>query len=78
MMEKPLNPRDYPRAKLLRQTEPYAFQSKKSSLHSNFPRASQPNTFQPNQLPSLMGWGMEDYWQNVFNDYRKRRTIGRI
>lgn len=78
MPERPLNPRDNPKAKLLRQSEPYAFQRKRSAIHSNYPRAAQPNTSQPNQLPAVQGWGMGgDYWGGVFQDYlRRRNNIG--
>lgn len=54
--------------------DPYSFQRDRGRLNS-YPRASQPNTNQPNQKYKKPVWGMttRDYWQSVFNDYTKRR-----
>ncbi len=73
-MPEALNPRDYPAARLTRQTEPYHFQRKRSAIHSSYPRAAQPNTSQPNQV-KVQGWGgtSRDYWNSVFASYLKRR-----
>ena len=74
MLDKRLNPRDYPEAKLLRQTEPYAFERKRHRL-GEFSRAAQANTYQPNQRyprPNWMG-GTVDYWLSIYLDYVTRR-----
>jgi len=65
--------RNYPEANLLRQTEPYAFQRKRHRL-GEFPRASQPNTSQPNQKYQMPNYRQStiDYWIGVYNDYIKR------
>lgn len=67
------NPRDYPEADQLRQTEPYHFQRSRDSSHSAYPRPAQANTSQPNQKGTPTGWGLStgDYWQGVFDDYLK-------
>jgi len=68
------HPRSYPEANIVRRTEPYHYQRRRSSTHSNYPRASQPNISQPNQR-FLEGWGMttRQYWDGVFSDYLRRR-----
>ena len=60
---------------LMHDTEPYAFQRSRNTIHSNYPRAAQPNTSQPNAKPKITGWGSttSDYWNNAFSDYMKRR-----
>ena len=74
MPNKPLNPRDYPEAKLLRRIEPYHFQRKRHSL-GEFPRPAQANTNQPNQKIRMPDFkeSTVDYWLNVYKDYLKRR-----
>ena len=69
-----MNPRQSNREKLLRQTEPYAFQRGRDSIHSAYPRPPQPS-IQPNQKPRLSGWGLNsrDYWDSLFSDYLKGR-----
>jgi len=76
-MNEPLNPRDYPAAKLLRQIEPYAHQRDRQ-LFNKQPRMAQANTNQPNQKPRISGWGMTtmEYWSGVFENYQKRRRGG--
>ena len=66
-----LNPRDYPAARVLRETEPYHFE--RARQHSNYPRPPQPNTSQPNQKFTT-GWGMttQEYWNSILKDYKKR------
>ena len=61
--------------RLLRQTEPYAFQMTRNAIHNAAPRPPQPNTNQPNAKAKRTGWGSttQDYWGNVFKDYMKRR-----
>jgi len=61
---------------LTHQGEPYHFQ--RGRQHSNYPRASQPNTSQPNQKVSLPAWGISshDYWNSILVDYLKRRKSG--
>ncbi len=59
--------------KLTKQTEPYHFQRKRNAIHTSYPRASQPNTRQPNQITRVWGATTQEYWGNVFNDYMKRR-----
>ena len=72
-MLEPLNPRNSIEEKLTRQTEPYHYERRRSAIHSSYPRAAQPNTYQPNQI-KLQGWGTtRDYWNTVFSDYLKRR-----
>lgn len=63
--------------RLLHQTDPYAFQRKRHRL-GEYPRPAQPNISQPNQLPKPQGWGLStsEYWNEVFNDYLKRRKTG--
>ena len=63
--------RQYPAARLTRANEPYHFERQRASIHSSYPRASQPNTYQPNQVFSpLMGFGSaRDYWDSVFKAY---------
>jgi len=69
------NPRDYPEARALRQTEPYAFQRHRDSMHSSYPRPAQANTNQPNQVNTQTSWGVstQDYWNSVRDNYLKRR-----
>ena len=66
--------RDYPEARMLRQTEPYAYQRSRNAKHWSYPRPAQANTSQPNQRP-LQGWGMtmSEYWSSVFKEYLERR-----
>ena len=66
--------RDYPEARMLRQTEPYAYQRSRNAKHWSFSRPAQPNTSQPNQRP-LQGWGMSsfEYWGAVYQKYLNRR-----
>jgi len=54
---------------------PYSFQRKRNTIHWNYPRLAQPNTYQPNQKPKRVGWGMGngDYWRQIFDDYMKGR-----
>ena len=61
--------------KLTKQTEPYHFQRQRNAIHSSYPRPAQPNTSQPNQIMQVSSWGSttQDYWNNVFTDYQKRR-----
>jgi len=61
-------------ARLMRQREPYSYQRRRNTIHWNYPRASQPNTNQPNQRP-LQGWGMSslEYWSAVYQKYLNRR-----
>lgn len=61
--------------KLMKQTEPYAFQRKRNAIHSSQPRPPQANTSQPNAKMRPVGWGMstQEYWGNAWNDYMKRR-----
>lgn len=63
--------------KLMRQTEPYAFQRSRSTIHSAYPRPAQPNTRQPNAKMRLTGWGQttQGYWTNISQDYMKRRQV---
>ena len=70
-----LNPRDYPEARLLRQTEPYAFQRKRHRL-GEFPRAAQANVNQPNQRVRMPNFRQSTiaYWIGVYQDYLKGRT----
>lgn len=74
MPDKPLNPRNYPEARLLREIEPYHFERKRHQL-GEFPRPAQPNTSQPNQKPAPIGFGMtqEDYYKKVYENYLKGR-----
>ena len=53
---------------------PYKFQRLRHKL-GEYPRTSQPNTSQPNQKPAPVGWGLnpQEYWQNVFQDYLRRK-----
>lgn len=57
---------------------PYKFQRLRHRL-GEYPRPSQPNTSQPNQLPAPQGWGSDTgtYWSEVFSDYLKRRKGGK-
>jgi len=66
--------RQYPAARLTRETEPYHFQRDRQ-LGNKQPRPAQPNTYQPNQKPRPVGWGQStrDYWDNVFSEYLERR-----
>ena len=75
MPNKPLNPRDYPGAKFLRQTEPYHFQRKRHGP-GEFPRPAQPNINQPNQKVKMPDFrqGTVDYWIALYQDYLRRRT----
>ena len=72
---KPLNPRDYPEAKLLRQTEPYHFERKRHRL-GEFPRPSQANVNQPNQRVKMPDFRQStaDYWRGIYEQYLKGRT----
>ena len=69
-----LNPRGYPEAKLVRQTEPYHFQRKIHRL-GEFPRPAQANTNQPNQKIKMPNFRQStaDYWLSVYKDYLKGR-----
>jgi len=60
--------------RILRQEEPYHFQRDRQ-IDNAQPRPSQPNTFQPNQAPMLMGWGMstQQYYNTVFENYLNRK-----
>jgi hypothetical protein len=60
--------------RLLRQTEPYAFQRSRNAIHNSAPRPPQPNTNQPNQITRTFGSTTQEYWGNVFSDYQKRRS----
>ena len=73
MPERPTNPRNYPAARLLRQSELYQSQGNRQRLDA-YPRPAQPNMSQPNQK-TLQGWGMTttEYWENVFKNYLRRR-----
>lgn len=53
-------------AGLTRAEEPYHFERRLPRL-SDFPRAPQPNTNQPNQKVSIPAWGMRDrdYWRSL-------------
>jgi len=62
--------------RLLRQREPYHFQRPRASIHSNYPRPSQPNTSQPNQKVNVQGTDTMDYWNNVYKGYLSRRGGG--
>lgn len=66
--------RQYQEARLLRQSEPYAHQRNRQ-IGNKQPRPAQPNTYQPNRLPALQGWGgtTREYWESVFSNYLKRR-----
>lgn len=59
--------------KLLKQTEPYAFQRKRNAVHTSYPRPPQPNTRQPNQITRVWGSTTQEYWGNVFKNYISRR-----
>ena len=60
--------------KLLKQTEPYAFQRTRNAIHNAAPRPPQPNTNQPNaKVRVSRGLTTQDYWGNVFKDYMKHR-----
>ena len=68
------HPRSYPAAQATRDTEPYHFQRDRQ-LYNKQPRPAQANTSQPNQLGKPVGWGLstQDYWQEVFDDYLRRK-----
>jgi len=55
-------------------TDPYDFQRDRQRLNK-FPRAAQPNTYQPNQKKKPTGWigSSKDYWVKHFEDYLKGR-----
>jgi len=65
---------DNTEARLLRQSEPYHYQRQRNALHWSYPRASQPNTNQPN-AKSLSGWEMSslDYWNSIQERYMARQ-----
>ena len=75
MPNKALNPRGYPEAKLVRQTEPYHFQRKRHRP-GEFPRAPQANTYQPNQKYPRPNWmqGTADYWRGIYESYIRRKS----
>ncbi len=58
-------PRGFTSARLLRQREPYHYQRQRASIHSNFPRASQPNTNQPNAIIRPKTNTQREYWIDV-------------
>ena len=64
--------------RLLRQTEPYAFQRSRIGAHNAAPRPAQPNTSQPNQITRTFGSTTQEYWGNVYKGYLKRREGGAI
>ena len=68
-----IQPRDFASARLLRQKEPYHFQRWRASIHSNYPRPAQPNTFQPNAITRPRANNQRDYWDEVYNQYLARR-----
>ena len=63
----------FTREQLQRQGEPYSFQRSRASLHSNFPRVSQPNTNQPNAISRVKGSTQSDYWDNYYKQYLNGR-----
>lgn len=60
--------------RILKQTEPYAFQRARIGAHNAAPRPAQPNKSQPNQITRVFGSTTQEYWGNVLNNYMKRRT----
>jgi len=60
---------------LIHQEEPYHFQRWRSSMHSNYPRPPQPNTFQPNQKVGVYSSSSRDYWKGVLTEYLDRKKI---
>ncbi len=59
--------------KILKQTEPYAFQRKRNAIHWSQPRPAQPNKSQPNQIMRVFGSTTQEYWGKVQDDYMKHR-----
>ena len=74
MQNPPLNPRNTPIDRLVRNSEPYHFQRDRQRMN-NKPRPAQPNTSQPNQKITVNPWGMStmDYWGGIMKDYLNRR-----
>lgn len=74
MSEKTFAPRNSPVEQTVRMNEPYKFQRDRQ-LFNKQPRFAQPNTFQPNQKPPLIGWGMstQQYYVKIFEAYLKGR-----
>lgn len=62
--------------KLFHQGEPYHFQRSRAGKHTAYPRPSQPNTSQPNQIVNISGWGMGtmEYWNSIMKDYQDKRS----
>ena len=54
---------------------PYKWQRKRHRL-GEYPRPSQPNTSQPNQIMRPVGNSTKEYWVNVYEDYLKRVKTG--
>lgn len=72
MTNRPLNPRDYPAARLLRRREPYAFQRKRHTL-SEYPRPAQPNKNQQVARPPKPEGTDAQYWIDVYKKYQGRQ-----
>lgn len=51
---------------------PYDYERLRHRL-GEYPRASQPNISQPNQITRVFGSTTREYWDNVFKDYIRRR-----
>lgn len=58
--------------KLFHQGEPYHFERQRTR-QGEFPRAPQPNTYQPNRNYSIKATTTREYYQKAFEDYLARR-----